>query len=268
MSTVTDMSIYLDTLVIVNAYITWLTLSLTAKLTHQYSKPVRMATGAFIGGFSALLIIIPESIWVMFLKVLSLIIVIAMAFLRKGMSKSRFLIICAEFLGVNIIFGGAVYLVQSLVGAEIIYINNASFYFDISLGTLIFFTAVIYVLTVIISGFFAGKADRNHAYRVLFTSNGKKYSYDGVADTGNTVTDLFSGKPVIICAGSSENLHLEHFSAVPYSTVNGEGLLYAFSPDELYIEDETGNRKTVNALLAFTDGGERRAVFNPAILKE
>lgn len=262
------MSIYLDTLVIVNAYITWLTLSLTAKLTHQYFKSVRMAIGAFIGGFSALIIIIPEGIWVIILKALSFTVITATTFLRKGMSKSRFLIISAVFLGVNIVFGGAIYLLQSLVGAEIIYINNASFYFDISLGTLIFFTAVIYVCTVVITGFLERKADSNHAYRVMFMSNGKRYCYDGVADTGNTVTDLFSGKPVIICAGSSEKPHLERFSAVPYSTVDGEGLLYAFSPDEIYIEDETGNRKTVNALLAFTDTGERRAVFNPAILHE
>ncbi|MCD8005598.1 MAG: sigma-E processing peptidase SpoIIGA [Oscillospiraceae bacterium] len=262
------MSIYLDTLVVVNAYITWLTLSLTSKLSHQYSKPMRMAIGAFVGGFSALIIIIPESIWVIFLKFLSFVLIIVTTFLRKGMSKLRFLVICAEFLGVNIVFGGAVYLLQSLIGADIIYINNASFYFDISLGTLIFFTAVIYVLTVIISGLLERKADRNHAYRVMFTSDGSSYSYDGVADTGNTVTDLFSGKPVIICTGSDGKPSIKHFSAVPYSTIDGEGLLYAFSPDELYIEDETGKRKTVNALLAFTDNGERRAVFNPAILHE
>ncbi len=262
------MSIYLDTLVIVNAYITWLTLSLTAKLSHQYSHPMRMAAGAFIGGFSALIIIIPESIAVVFLKLISFATIVIVTFLRKGISKSRFLILCAEFLGVNIIFGGAVYLLQSMMGADIIYINNASFYFDISLGTLIFFTAVIYVLTVIISGFLERKADRNHAYRVMFSSGGIRYSFDGVADTGNTVTDLFSGKPVIICTGSDDKPDMSRFSAVPYSTIDGEGLLYAFSPDELYIEDETGAKKSVNALLAFTNKGERRAVFNPAILHE
>ncbi|MCD7732694.1 MAG: sigma-E processing peptidase SpoIIGA [Oscillospiraceae bacterium] len=262
------MSIYLDTLVIVNAYITWLTLSLTSKLSHQYSKPVRMAAGAFIGGFSALIIIIPESIGVIFLKILSFAVIITVTFLRRGMGKQRFLILSAEFFGVNIVFGGAVYLLQSLIGTDIIYINNASFYFDISLGTLIFFTAVIYVLTVIISGFLSRKADRNHAYRVMFDYGGSSYSFDGVADTGNTVTDLFSGKPVIICTGSGDKPNLERFSAVPYSTIDGEGLLYAFSPDELYIEDETGKKKNVNALLAFTESGERRAVFNPAILHE
>ncbi len=262
------MSIYLDTLVLVNAYITWLTLSLTSKLSHQYSSSIRMAIGAFIGGFSALIIIIPENIGIIFLKILFFAIIIAATFLKKGISKQRFLIICAEFLGVNIVFGGAVYLLQSLIGTDIIYINNASFYFDISLGTLIFFTAVIYVSTVIISGFLERKADRNHAYRVTFDYDGTRYCFDGVADTGNTVTDLFSGKPVIICTGSSEKPNYDRFSAVPYSTIDGEGLLYAFSPDKLYIEDETGKRKTVNALLAFTDSGERRAVFNPAILHE
>ncbi|MCD8345694.1 MAG: sigma-E processing peptidase SpoIIGA [Oscillospiraceae bacterium] len=262
------MSIYLDTLVIVNAYITWLTLSLTSKLSHQYSPPIRMAIGAFLGGFSALIIIIPENMGVIFLKIISFVIIIVAAFVRKGLSRQRFLIICAEFLGVNIVFGGAVYLLQSLMGADIIYINNASFYFDISLGTLIFFTAVIYVLTVIISGLLERKADRNHAYRAMFDYGGTSYSFDGVADTGNTVTDLFTGKPVIICTGSNEKPDFERFSAVPYSTIDGEGLLYAFSPDELYIEDETGKKKTVNALLAFTERGERRAVFNPAILHE
>ncbi|MCD8108039.1 MAG: sigma-E processing peptidase SpoIIGA [Oscillospiraceae bacterium] len=262
------MSIYLDTLVIVNAYITWLTLSLTAKLSHQYSHPMRMVAGAFIGGFSALIIILPECVAVFFLKILSFIIIIIVAFLRKGMSKARLFILCFEFLGVNVIFGGAVYLIQTLMGADIIYINNASFYFDISLGTLIFFTAVIYVMTVIISGILERKADRNHSYRVMFASGGNRYSFDGVADTGNTVTDLFSGKPVIICTGLSEKPAMERFSAVPYSTIDGEGLLYAFSPDELFIEDETGAKKSVNALLAFTDSGERRAVFNPAILHE
>lgn len=268
MKLVTDMSIYLDTLVIVNAYITWLTLSLTSKLSHQYSSHARIAVGAFVGGFLALLIVVPASIGVIFLKILSFVLIVAVAFLRKGMSKLRFLILCAVFLGINIVFGGAVYLLQSLTGTDIIYINNASFYFDISLGTLIFFTAVIYVLTVIISGFLERKADRNHAYRVMFDYGGTRYSFDGVADTGNTVTDLFSGKPVIICTGLKDKPDMERFCAVPYSTIDGEGLLYAFSPDELYIEDETGRRKNVNALLAFTDSGERRAVFNPAILRE
>ena len=91
----------------------------------------------------------------------------------------------------------------------------------------------------------------------------KSYTLQGVADTGNTVCDIFSGKPIIICTGFAE---IAGGIPVPYSTVNGEGVLFAVKPNTLHIQDEKGRLKSASALVAFKQGSEKRAVFNPNIL--
>ncbi len=267
------MSIYLDTLVVVNVYISWLTLSLTSRVAHIACSPKRKALAALLGGFSSLTIVIPcknaaLTALTLLLKVVFLMAVSASAFYKRGMSIKRIVTATAAFFVTNLLFGGGVYLLQAALKTDIIYINGFNFYFDISLAQLIFMTCAVYLAISIISFFVSNKLDRAHSYRVTVTVGENSYCMDGVCDTGNTVTDLFSGKNVVICTGFNDNASTceKRITAVPYSTVNGEGVLYAFSPDSLYIEDEKGLKKQVNALVAFTEGGSKRAVFNPKVL--
>ena len=109
------------------------------------------------------------------------------------------------------------------------------------------------------------KARGSNSYRVDFKVGCKAFSLDGVADTGNTARDLFSGLPVIICTGVE--IKSDGFiRAVPYKTISGEGILYAVNAKDIKVTDENGVSKEVSALVAGVSGGERRAVFDPKIL--
>ena len=97
------------------------------------------------------------------------------------------------------------------------------------------------------------------------------------------MTDVFSGRPVIVCSAEilneltgAENLSGEIYDfllnsskmhgvrLVPYSTIDGTGMLPAFRPDEVIIRGENTVR-TVDAMVGIKETGGR-AVFNPSIL--
>lgn len=266
------MTIYLDTLVIVNTYMSWIMLLITARLARISASSVRLAIGAAIGGLSSLLILInPSGIaWsaVLVLAKIAIVMLAAVtAYIKRNMSKRKLAAAFMIFAAVNIIFGGAIYLAQSLLKTRVIYFSGASYYFDIPLAELIVLTAVVYVVIVIASHFTSRTCDISHSYRVNVAVGGRSFSLDGVADTGNTVTELISGRPVVICTGIDYSPpDGKGVYAVPYSTVDAEGLLYAFMPDSLQIESEEGITKDAFALVAFTEKGDKRAVFNPKII--
>ncbi len=112
--------------------------------------------------------------------------------------------------------------------------------------------------------------DKDHSYKVEFTLKDNMYMFSAVADTGNTATDIFTGKPVVICTATKlYSDDLSYFPIpIPYNTISGEGILYAIKPDSIYIIDESNHRQHVNALVAGieADGNGRRAIFNPKIL--
>lgn len=267
-----DMSVYLDTLVIVNTYIGWLIISLCARLAHLGASGKRRAAGAFLSGLTSLIIVMPSGtpflkLAAAMLKLISCPLIAFAAFYKKGMSLKRYLFSTLCLTMSTMALGGAVYLIQMTMSTDIIYINNYSFYFDISLSTLIFLTGLVYIIMLILSHFFSRESDEARSYTVGFTVRDKSYILEGISDTGNTVTDLFSGKRVVICQGFEHPPPSSYgMRVVPYSTVNGEGILYAFSPDSIYIENDAGQRKDVSALVAFVEGGKKRAVFNPKIL--
>lgn len=262
------MDIYLDVLVVLNTYMTWLMLSLTAILSHTPSKPLSRAAASFLGGFSSLIILIPAhvrflAITSFFLKILSCAAIVFTAF--HGSTVRRKLILIPAFLGVNMMISAALELIQRAVGVNSVALDSGFIYLDISPLNLIFSTAVIYLLVTLISKVFSRNFCPEGAYRVDFRIGSKAFSLDGYADTGNTAHDLFSGLPVIICTGTVLD-NVRGIRAVPYKTISGEGILYATVPDELALTNENGERRCVTALVAGLPDGERRAVFNPKIL--
>lgn len=231
--------------------------------------------GSLIGGLSSLLILLPcNSIirWTVTaaIKLAACFIITISVFYTRGISKKKLMICSAFYMLLNAAFGGIVYLIQSALNTKIIYISGLCFYFDIPLIRLVFTTGTIYIVILIISHMAKTCVGISHSYMVTIDIGERRYRMEGVSDTGNTVTDIFSGRPVIICTGCEEKdediYNGKRITAVPYSTVNGEGLLYAFTPDALFIENEKGEKICVSALVAFTKGNVKRAVFNPGVL--
>lgn len=263
------MDIYIDVLIIVNTYITWLLLSLTSALTHTCSKGRFRAAASFIGGISALIMLIPSSdkliaFTVLFLKFLSCILIVITAFWK--LSPRKYTLLALAFIGVNMLMSAALELLQRIVKVRAVSLKSGFIYLDISPINLIISTAVIYFVICKASKLFSRSLGTLNSYRVNFRIGRKAFSLDGVADTGNTARDLFSGLPVIICTGIDIEVN-DFVRAVPYKTIAGDGILYAVNPGKITVTDEQGAETEVVALVAGLPGAkEQRAIFNPKIL--
>lgn len=266
---VMKLDIYIDVLIILNTYMTWILLSLTAALTKTHSFGGRRALASVIGGLSSLMILIPTpdkliGFTLIILKAFTCMLTVIIAFWRQTVKKTFLLTVA--FFGVNMLFSAALTAVQTALKSQLIAVSGGFIYFDISPLNLVLSTAVIYLILCKTSKLFSRDLSTNNSYRVEFTVGCKAFSLDGVADTGNTARDLFSGLPVIVCTGV-EISDGDRLRAVPYETVSGEGILYAFSPENLRITDGSGKIMNVSALVAgVPSSGGRRAIFNPKIL--
>ncbi len=196
------------------------------------------------------------------LKIVCIAIIINLSFISYSI-KQRFLY-GFIYIMLNILLGGAVEMISQLTPSVVLY--NGTFYFDISLFMLIAVTAIVYITIELVSRICTYKFNKSHSYTVSIKYNNCDILLPGLADTGNTAKDTFSGTPVIICQGIILHSGNKPCRIIPYSTVSGEGILYAIKPDYVSINDNNGNIKSVDALCASVESEKQLAIFNPILL--
>ncbi|MBR3629728.1 MAG: sigma-E processing peptidase SpoIIGA [Oscillospiraceae bacterium] len=248
----------------------YILLQLTAGLTHTRLSFGRALFGAAVGSTASLLILLPPLPLVLSLlcRLGSSVLLCIAAFGCKD--RKRLFWHCLCFLGMSCMLAG-ILLALSLLGAKIYYANG-SWYPDISLRHLVLFTAGAYLVLSIVQRVQDRSAAADGSYRVTIRSRDAVVMLNGLADTGNALTDFYTGKPVIICNKAQlrpllpETLPPERFRPLPCSTVAGEGMVLCFTPDEVIISNDR-RRKCVDVLIGITEQGTDRAVFNPKLLR-
>lgn len=157
--------------------------------------------------------------------------------------------------------------------------NNSYFYVDFSLISLVVFTAVSYFAITAVRYFMDKNNDVSKKYSVIVKYKGSITSIEALCDTGNSLADSFTGKPVVICPqkklGFDDDFSLENainifekygFRMIPYFTIGNTGMIPVFRPDEILITDcETGKSFPADALVGLT-AKETKAIFNPDLL--
>lgn len=261
-------TIYIDVLIILNIYVNCFLLRITAKITGTPLKTARCIVAGAYGSLFSLLILIPELpiIINIIIKSFAAITIVAAAFGFHG--KKRFFKNSAAFFTSNFILAGAVYAVYSWLKPTFIHFSNSYFYIDFSLLLLVISTAVLYFIVCIFRRFSDKIPD--DGYYVIIKVCGQIYKIDGISDTGNSLTDLFSGRPVVICErelfGEIEK-KLPSVRILPVNTVSGNGFMSVFRPDELLVVNNvSGERKAVDVMVGIGET-EGKAIFNPKILK-
>lgn len=269
-------TIYIDVLIVLNIYVNYILLRITAKLTHAQLRAGRCIGASVYGSLYSLLILAPElPAWIVTgIKLLAAVTVVGAAF---GIHSRRYLLMnTAAFFSANFILAGGVFAAYTWLGAGYVYIGNTCFYIDLSLAVLIVSTAVMYGAVAIVKRF----TDRIPAgdYRVIVRYRDKVTELTGIADTGNVLTDYFTGAPVVICDSRSMERMTGHviagteglprgFRLLPCSTVSSSGVIPIFRPDEVLIVDRTsGTRRTADVAVGFGETGGM-AIFNPDKIK-
>lgn len=270
-------TIYADVLIILNIYVNFFLLRITAGITHSPLRTGRCIAASVYGSLFSLMILIPElnTAVTLSVKLAAAVSIVALAFGLHG--KRRLLLNTVAFFAANFILAGTVYAVYTMLRPGFIHFNNAYFYIDFSLLVLIITTAALYLAVRIIRIRLDRSPDIGGCYSVLIRAGDKIVSLSGLADTGNGLVDFFTGAPVVICAeecfteltGSELTTGSlpKGFRLLPCSAVSGNGLIPVFRPDEVLITDcQSGERKPVDAIVGFGQCGGK-AVFNPRLLK-
>ena len=170
---------------------------------------------------------------------------------------------------------GAILGIGSLTQKGFATWGNSCCYLDFSLFQLILFTAAAYSLLHLCTLLRGRKRHTDSQFQVFLRLGERRLMLDGLADTGNNLTDTFSGTPVIVCSAAAlEPLladtpveQLRGYRLVPCTTVTAEGLVPLFRPDEVCIRNlSTEKSRSVHAMVGIA-GTQPSAIFHPMLME-
>ena len=286
------MVIYADVLVALNILVTYILIVAVRVFCKIPTNKWAVLVASLVGGFTSL-IIFCENLGFAFsviYKILTGALIVAVAFLPKGIRP-----FVKSFLGfflVSFLFGGGVYALQITLKPQNIFYYNGVVYFDMSISYFVGCVLSIYGIFLMADYIIGRKNTRGLQCALEIEYNNLSVTVPAFADTGNSLVDGLSARPVIVAELSSvapilqrdellffknkdfENVpesFYKRFRLVPCSVVTGEGFLPSFIPDRVKIISEKDSVITDFCTIGVTDKalsqGEYRALLNNDIFE-
>jgi uncharacterized repeat protein (TIGR02543 family) len=181
--------IYLDVLVAVNIFVTYILLVCTRVVAKLQTKKWGVVISTIIGGASSLIIFweeMPIALSIVY-KILIGIIISYSAFVPNN--RKLFFKTTLAFFLVNFIFGGVMYFIEITLNINNILYINGTVYFDISVLFLVSMTLICYGLLLVGDYFLRKRASENTIYEVLLHFRNECVTLKALYDTGNHLTD-------------------------------------------------------------------------------
>lgn len=280
------MVVYADVLVTVNLFVNYALLLCTSLILKCKIANTRLLLGAIVGSLYGLVIFLPDlPVYIELpLRLAASGLIVLASFGYKGLR--RFLRCFFTFFAVAFAFGGIMLTLWVTIAPIGMIYNNGAVYFDIDLPVLAVSTVACFTVVSLISKLTVRKAPANSIFTLSVRYNGKEVSGAALCDTGNSLTEGFSGFPVIIgeyntlkeilpqsvadyYENPSEMSQSEKIRPVVCRTVSGVGLLPSFRPDEIDVKSINKHIKTDRAYIAVTKnhlgGGEFDFILNSEI---
>lgn len=277
--------IYIDILLLLNFYITYFLIVGCSCLIHRRITLRRRLLASSVGALTSLAIFLPQ-MWAVLsftFKLLFSMLIVLSAWGFGGLKS--FLSNTAFFFLINCVYGGVMLGLWLFICPDGMFYNNGVSYFDIPLWAALAATAVSYFIIRLIRKILDSKTALDKKYTVEISTAKGTVALSAMADSGNRLTDFFTGLPVIFCdkakcggicpdevlyqlaSDSPLTESIKGIRLIPCSTVSGSATAVCFKPEKIVIDDGK-KRKEVEALAGFTatgiDGTE--AIFNPSIL--
>ena len=253
-------TVYVDVLVSVNILITYIFLVCVRVFLRYPTNKWGVGIAALMGGLSSLIIFVPQvnTVVSIFYKIVVCCLIVLVSFLPKKMKQ--FIKTFLAFLGITFLFGGAIYAFQFVFKTKNILYMNGIVYFDMSIKYLVSSVIVVYGVFLAFDYFLMKSYGKNKLYDVKIKFRNNEVFIKGFLDTGNSLTDGLSGRPVVIGeidalsslftyeeliflkSGTYENIPeslIGKFRLIPCKTVGGSSLLPGFKADEFRINDNS-----------------------------
>ena len=271
------MVIYVDVLLAVNLYINYFLIRGTALLLRRDITVRRCVSASFFGASVALVIFLPDlPFWVSAaIKIISSIGIVWVAFGKTKLPETVINILC--FLITSFVYAGLMLALWTFAAPFGMFYRNGTAYFDIPLLSVALFTALTYAVVRFVHYFIARRRLSITVKEITIICGDNEVKLEGIADTGNSLCDPFSGKPAIICDISyissivpyniisylnGDISNIESMRLVPYSTIMGESLIPVFFADKIIIGD-----KPVDAVVGVCNRSiGTQCLFNPELI--
>lgn len=273
------MVVYADILIILNFAIDYFLLMLTAHILRRPITLARQLLAAGIGALSAMLIFLPELNSAVQL-ILSVIIAFAMTATAFGIdSKKTFFRASAVLFAVSLGYAGGMLAIWNIFRPDGMVIHNSVVYFNVSPLFLILFSVGAFFIVIILRKLLDRTAPLAEKCEISLFAADKAITVTAIADTGNSIEDVFGLSEIIIAdtavasalLGDYKNdpEMLCRYRALPCHTVSGSDLLDGYRCDKAHIIHNGKTieiRKPILAVSKTTLGGDYSAIINPKIL--
>jgi len=282
--------IYADLLVILNIVVTLIIIITASDILRIDSSKTRYIAGAVAGGLFSLIILAP-SVNVLFAVLIRLVMSAVIVLLSFKLNSIRLYIKCfLVFNGVSILLAGILLTAGIIVNNDSVLSNNGFIYVDFSISGIILIICASFLLIKIISRKLFLRRKRDLIYLTEIQYNGKKIYVKALFDSGNSVVDIFTGKPVIIVSlnelkplfeadftdkielfflsGQYENCP-EKMRLLPVNTLGNSCFLPAFTADRAIVSGNELLKITEKPCIAISDntfdGKNYSALINEAV---
>ena len=249
--------VYVDVLVCINLLITYIFVVCTRIALNIPTNKWGVCIGSVVGGLSSLIIFSDEInvVWSVLYKLCVAGVIVVICFLPN--SIKRFFKLLVVFLGISVFFGGAMYFTELAFKPHGILYLNGTVYFDMDIKYLIGCTFIIYGVFLFVNNLLEKKAAKNEIYNVAIGFREVTVNIRGFVDTGNNLTDSFTGRSAFVGAVNAlsplftyeEMKYLRNTAfgdipeslkgkirLIPCKTVGDSGFLPAFTPDSMNIK--------------------------------
>lgn len=267
--------VYVDVLLGLNLFINYFLLLAVGKFLHLTVRRLRLLAGAGIGAVYALTILLPPlpAVLSLLCRLAASAVIMMVAYPMR--SPKLLLRGVTAFYLVSFAFAGFLLAFWYLTSAQGILIRNSVVYFNLSPLVFLAATVLAYGAVRLIQRLTGREEPKALLCRVTASRAGASVSFSARVDTGNSLTEPFSGAPVIVADADAVAVLIppeeEGCRLVPYHTVSGNGLLRAFRPESLVIEC---GGKVANPPQVYIAVSEQpvsqdgfRALLNPSLLE-
>ncbi len=261
------MIIYADILFVLNLAVDYLLLFAAARIAGAKFARLRALLGAAIGAVYSFIIFFPLSKTVLvFTRFCTVLIMVLVTFGKRKIAE--FLRLSVIFYISSFIFSGFMMLINSFLKTQNFFAKNGIVYFEFSPMEIVISAAAAFAVTEVLRRLFRhGEVEGKFIVKIYYGENTAVLK--GFTDTGNSLTEPFSGTPVAVAqpkalikilpeamleAMLKKDLSTEYaFRLVPCNTVSGSVLMPAFKPDLVLINNEKGEFEAEELLIGLSE---------------
>ena len=263
------MPIYIEDLIIDNLVINFTILFVCKKILKCEDRNAFLVLGSVLGTISTLIYCFfeIEGLILLLFKFFVSLLTVLVSFNYKNFKKFLLRYFC--FIFVTALMGGVCFFISFTFGKTIINDGIVSYELGIPMGVIIFIILIIsYVIINFIKTIKHNNEKTELIYEAKIKNKDKEIKLKAYLDTGNTLTDTQTGKPVLILTYKnfcklfnvslekliqgklSDKLNNAHYLEV--GSVGKNSKMLVFSVEEIEIKKHSESFKLINPLLALS----------------